>query len=109
MTPARAHSYCVRGLGARAPSPLVGEGWGGGWLDEALASRPTPTPTPDPSPQGGGEKEARGEGDEIARIGFGVFGNARARCLPLTLPLSTGLSGRPSYSSIPPRSRTQAA
>src|SRR5262245_2761005 len=36
-----------------APSPLVGEGWGGGgaWVT-THASRPTPTP----SPQGGGEQ-----------------------------------------------------
>jgi heme exporter protein A len=38
-----------------APSPLVGEGWGGGSrLGDSL--QPTPTPTPDPSPQGGGEQ-----------------------------------------------------
>ena len=43
-----------------------------------------------------------------ARSGFGVLGKLRARCLPVTLPLSTGLIGRPSYSSTPPRSRTQA-
>jgi hypothetical protein len=29
-------------------------------------------------------------------IGFGVLGKLRARCLPLTLPLSTGWIGRPS-------------
>jgi ATP-dependent Lhr-like helicase len=36
----------------RAPSPLVGEGWGGGWTSKETAST---TPTPNPSPQGGGE------------------------------------------------------
>ena len=43
-----------------------------------------------------------------ARHGFGVFGKLRARCLPETLPLSTGLIGRPSYSSTPPRSLTHS-
>jgi peptide/nickel transport system permease protein len=38
------------------PSPLVGEGWGGGSLLLREASPPTPTPTPNPSPQGGGER-----------------------------------------------------
>src|SRR5215468_1748653 len=37
------------------PSPLVGEGWGGGSLLLREARPPTPTPTPNPSPQGGGE------------------------------------------------------
>src|SRR5262245_22965079 len=39
----------------RAPSPLVGEGWGGGSLLMHETHPPTSTPTPDPSPQGGGE------------------------------------------------------
>jgi tRNA-dihydrouridine synthase B len=38
-----------------APSPLVGEGWGGGWCREAPPLPHTTTPTPSPSPQGGGE------------------------------------------------------
>jgi len=37
-----------------APSPLVGEGWGGGSLLSRETSHLTPTPTPNPSPQGGG-------------------------------------------------------
>jgi hypothetical protein len=37
-----------------APSPLVGEGWGGGWCGDAPTSPRTTTPTPNPSPQGGG-------------------------------------------------------
>jgi hypothetical protein len=42
-----------------SPSPLVGEGRGGGsgGCDEHVTH--SPTPTPDPSPQGGGEKKAR--------------------------------------------------
>jgi hypothetical protein len=42
----------------QTPSPLVGEGWGGGSkLDDGKHPiTPTPTPTPDPSPQGGGER-----------------------------------------------------
>jgi itaconate CoA-transferase len=37
-----------------APSPLVGEGWGGGSLLSRETSHLTPTPTPNPTPQGGG-------------------------------------------------------
>ena len=37
-----------------APSPLVGEGWGGGSLLSRETSHLTPTPTPNPSPQGSG-------------------------------------------------------
>jgi hypothetical protein len=40
----------------RYASPLVGEGWGGGWR---VLRRQVPylsTPTPNPSPQGGGEQ-----------------------------------------------------
>ena len=43
-----------------------------------------------------------------ARQGFGVLGKLRARCLPVTLPLSTGWIGRPWYSSTPPRSFTHS-
>jgi hypothetical protein len=39
-----------------APSPLVGEGWGGGSLLLRERPPPTATPTPNPSPQGGGER-----------------------------------------------------
>jgi ATP-dependent helicase HrpB len=41
------------------PSPLVGEGWGGGWRGKpttAPLANSSTTPTPDPSPQGGGER-----------------------------------------------------
>src|SRR5262249_46750408 len=34
------------------PSPLAGEGWGGGWR---LAHEPMATPPPSPPPQGGRE------------------------------------------------------
>src|SRR5882757_1874411 len=43
---------------ASSPSPLVGEGRGGGSCDGARLCQNLPTPTPDPSPQGGGEKKA---------------------------------------------------
>src|SRR5215212_4746634 len=39
-----------------APSPLVGEGWGGGADIAVDPHASTSFPTPDPSPQGGGEK-----------------------------------------------------
>src|SRR5216683_2040982 len=42
-----------------APSPLVGEGRGGGSGDVAQQVPHSTTPTPDPSPQGGGEKGRR--------------------------------------------------
>src|SRR5215470_12487471 len=41
-----------------APSPLVGEGWGGGWCVWQRGCINLATPTPDPSPQGGGENSA---------------------------------------------------
>jgi peptide/nickel transport system ATP-binding protein len=41
---------------AASPSPLVGEGRGGGSGDLGAEVPHSPTPTPDPSPQGGGEK-----------------------------------------------------
>jgi len=44
-----------------SPSPLVGEGRGGGSGDLGEAVPHSPTPTPDPSPQGGGEKNRRRE------------------------------------------------
>ncbi|MEJ0074217.1 MAG: heme ABC exporter ATP-binding protein CcmA [Alphaproteobacteria bacterium] len=43
-------------LGQSAPSPLEGEGWGGGSEFVASAARQGRTPTPNPSPQGGGEQ-----------------------------------------------------
>jgi arabinofuranan 3-O-arabinosyltransferase len=56
----------------RAPSPLVGEGWGGG---SALRSaRHDHTPSPAPSPQGGGEQQAtevhRKRSRRVALIGL---------------------------------------
>ena len=42
--------------GTRAPSPLAGEGWGGG---ESRTSAVVAPPTPNPSPQGGGELARR--------------------------------------------------
>jgi DNA ligase 1 len=48
-------------LARRTPSPLVGEGWGGGSRGDAHVSTlvaDLPTPTPNPSPQGGGESHA---------------------------------------------------
>jgi dihydroorotate dehydrogenase len=42
-----------------SPSPLVGEGRGGGSWNDPRSRNNSATPTPDPSPQGGGEKERR--------------------------------------------------
>jgi peptide/nickel transport system ATP-binding protein len=52
-----------------APSPLVGEGWGGGSSLLHEVRPPTATPTPNPSPQGGGERTgsvARSNGNGAA-------------------------------------------
>src|SRR5216683_1808034 len=50
---------CYREIafGPSAPSPLAGEGRGGGSGDVAKDVPHSPTPTPDPSPKGGGEKK----------------------------------------------------
>src|SRR6478735_11541833 len=98
MMPARAHSYWVRGCGVFSPPPC-GEGPGVGVEVEVALPPPRLASLADPPHKGEGE---------TARQGFGVLGKLRARCLPVTLPLSTGWIGRPSYSSIPPRSFTQA-
>ncbi len=45
------------GTAASSPSPLVGEGRGGGAGDHVAAAPHSLTPTPDPSSRGGGEKE----------------------------------------------------
>src|SRR5262249_62393404 len=42
-----------------APSPLVGEGWGGGSAGDAPAVPHTTTPPPNPSPPGGREHTER--------------------------------------------------
>jgi aerobic carbon-monoxide dehydrogenase large subunit len=44
------------GRATATPSPLVGEGWGGGSCRGGADVPHLPTPTPDPSPQGGGEE-----------------------------------------------------
>jgi ATP-dependent helicase HrpB len=50
-----------------APSPLVGEGWGGGGSEfDAPRIQDRTTPTPDPSPQGGGERRDRVRGDDLS-------------------------------------------
>jgi uncharacterized protein len=46
----------AHGTAVSSPSPLVGEGRGGGSGDCGSTVPHSPTPTPDPSPQGGGEK-----------------------------------------------------
>src|SRR6266849_2949830 len=53
----RVAPICVR-LGRGTPSPLVGEGRGGGSCRGAQESKTGSTPTPGPSPQGGGEEFA---------------------------------------------------
>jgi len=55
LDPLGARSSC--GRATATPSPLVGEGWGGGSGDCGDDVPPLVTPTPDPSPQGGGEEE----------------------------------------------------
>ena len=59
MLLARPMAEALNAPAAGTPSPLAGEGWGGGWL-RAAASLETllqaePTPLPNPPPQGGRE------------------------------------------------------
>src|SRR5690348_16227161 len=104
MMPRRAHSYWVMGcwpLAAAYSPPPCGEGLGVGVFRPAAPPPRSPSAS-DPPRKGEGEEEV------IARHGFGVLGKLRARYFPVTLPLSTGLIGRPSYSSTPPRSFTHS-
>jgi GTP-binding protein Era len=65
MREARTQSSPERGEGGSVPSPLVGEGTGGG---EAHTSDVVVPPTPSPSPQGGGEpRRDSGEGGATQR------------------------------------------
>ncbi len=50
----KAHHKPLRGVEASVPSPLVGQGQGGGAATNAVR---TNTPTANPSPQGGGEQK----------------------------------------------------
>ncbi|HMA73118.1 MAG TPA: RlmE family RNA methyltransferase [Xanthobacteraceae bacterium] len=50
------------------PSPLVGEGRGGGSSQFGATAPGGPTPTPDPSPQGGGEEFAERSGRKPASV-----------------------------------------
>src|SRR6266853_6595307 len=52
----------------RTPSPVVGEGWGGGSGNDATEVPHSTTPTPDPSPQGGGEKKEVASLDNHQRL-----------------------------------------
>jgi methylmalonyl-CoA mutase len=56
--PDPASDMLSRGPAVATPSPLVGEGWGGGSGGFGNAVPPLTTPTPDPSLQGGGEQRA---------------------------------------------------
>src|SRR5712692_5249733 len=56
VSPIAPRTRCVPSPQTRsAPSPLAGEGWGGGWFGDARLVPYNATPTPNPSPQGGGE------------------------------------------------------
>jgi adenylate cyclase len=57
-------------LAASPPSPLVGEGWGGGSRGYGPTVPYSPTPTPDPSPQGGGELGPLGDRPSVAVLPF---------------------------------------
>ena len=58
---------------------------------------------------GAGEFELRDRLAVERRAAAGsTVGKSRAACLPETLPLSSALIARPSYSSTPPRSRTHS-
>jgi DNA helicase-2/ATP-dependent DNA helicase PcrA len=55
-----------------SPSPLVGEGRGGGAGGLGTEMPPLLTPTPGPSPQGGGEQKSRAASDSFAHSGEGA-------------------------------------
>ena len=94
-----------------APSPLVGEGWGGGWCDSQLQRPDVGTPTPSPSPQGGGEHTERaaasgsttsghavaaqrfGGGLHIVQSNGGVMSTVSARRFPVRTALSGPAAG----------------
>ncbi len=60
-----------------APSPLVGEGWGGGSLLLHETRPPTPTPTPNPSPAGCGLARFRQILSDQTPAGRGLVGEGR--------------------------------
>jgi DNA ligase-1 len=77
-------------LPQRAPSPLVGEGWGGGSGREVRAAKSArsfaaspsgATPTPDPSPQGGGELQLTEVIETLATLGKAALPQQLARWL----------------------------
>jgi ATP-dependent helicase HrpB len=59
--------------GRSAPSPLVGEGWGGGSRGDAQILPPSTTPTPHPSPQGGGERKEFARGEKTGGLSVGAL------------------------------------
>src|SRR5580704_12909823 len=71
-------------LAQRAPSPLVGEGWGGGSGGDAQAStiaHHLSTPTPNPSPQGGGELSLTAVIETLSTLGKAQLPKQLARWL----------------------------
>src|SRR5882762_9177805 len=57
MPPNERETFSTERRALATPSPLVGEGWGGGSRGCGPTVPQSPTPTPDPSPQGGGEEK----------------------------------------------------
>ena len=82
-----------------APSPLVGEEWGGGWRAETMAAPPADrrtTATPNPSPQGGGEpREPSGDGErrDLSRRERPSAGALLALAYPERLAKNRGAGG----------------
>jgi len=68
--PLHAGGAIASGAAGSSPSPLVGEGRGGGSRGYGPTVPYSPTPTPDPSPQGGGELGRVGDRPSVAVLPF---------------------------------------
>jgi ATP-dependent helicase HrpB len=83
-------------LARSAPSPLVGEGWGGGWRSEVMVAPPADnrtTPTPHPSPQGGGERRESMRGERRETSARPSIGALLALAYPDRVARSRGADG----------------
>jgi hypothetical protein len=97
-----------------APSPLVGEGWGGGWRVWQRRRIYLTTPTPNPSPQGGGERTSArhvcgSNRTELALVLACRAGTRFTSRVPRAHPLSRARRGRASPACRGDECRTRRA
>jgi aerobic carbon-monoxide dehydrogenase large subunit len=85
------------GQSPRTPSPLVGEGWGGGSRDGGTDVPQRPTPTPDPSPQGGGEESVAPS--QLERAVIRTQASARRKFVPLSEIAKDGIVADGTFAS----------